>query len=155
MATRRAHALYRAIGIVGTSRVVTRLHPVAYRATGGRGFIGRNFGVQNVIVTITGRRSGKPREVPLYAFPDGDRWVIIGSNAGDDREPAWVGTLRVHPGATLRIGRLVRGVRAHEAEGDERDRLWARAAADYPGYELYRARTSRTIPVVVLVPVGE
>lgn len=154
MARRLPDRAYRVIGLVGTSRVVTRLHPHAYRLTGGRGPIGRNFGVQNVIVTMTGRTTGRTREVPLYAVPDGDRMVVIGSNAGDDREPAWVGNLRAEPRATLRVGREIRAVRAYEADGDERERLWALAAAAYPGYETYRARTRRRIPVVVLEPLG-
>ncbi len=153
MATRRRDALYRAIGIVGTSRVITRIHPVVYRITGGRWFVGRSFGVQNVIVTMSGRKTGKVRQVPLYAFADGPRMIVVGSRAGDDRDPAWVGNLRANPAATLRVGREVRPVRAREAEGAERDRLWALAAAGYPGYELYRGRTSRRIPVIVLEPL--
>jgi deazaflavin-dependent oxidoreductase (nitroreductase family) len=140
------------IGFVATSRLVTWIHPIVYRAIGGRWFVGRNFGVQNVIVTVTGRKTGRARDVPLYAFADGNRWVVIGSNAGGDREPAWVGNLRSNPAARLRVGREVRDVRAREAEGAERDRLWALAAAGYPGYESYRARTSRRIGVIVLEP---
>jgi deazaflavin-dependent oxidoreductase (nitroreductase family) len=143
---------YRVIGFVGTSRVVTRLHPHIYRLTGGRGPVGRNFGVQNVIVTMTGRKTGKRREIPLFAVQDGHRFIVIGSNAGDDREPAWVGNLRAEPRATLRVGRVARAVRAREAEGDERDRLWALVTSAYPGYEVYRAGTKRTIPVIVLEP---
>jgi deazaflavin-dependent oxidoreductase (nitroreductase family) len=147
--------MYRAIGAVGTSRLVTRLHPHVYRATGGRWPIGRNFGVLNVIVTMTGRRTGKLRDVPLFAFEDGPRLVVIGSNAGDDREPAWVGNLRANPHASVRVGHIVRPVRARDAEGEERDRLWALAAHGYPGYELYRQMTARHIPVVVLEPVHQ
>ena len=152
MVKRLPDGVYRVIGFVGTSRLVTRLHPHVYRLTGGRGPIGRNFGVQNVIVTITGRRTGKSRDVPLYAFADGDRYVVIGSNAGDDREPGWVGNLRAEPRARLRVGRRAWPVQAHEAEGADRDRLWALAARAYPGYEVYRARTDRAIPVIVLAP---
>jgi deazaflavin-dependent oxidoreductase (nitroreductase family) len=155
MAKRYSAGMYRLIGRVGTNRLVTRLHPHLYRATGGRWLVGRNFGVLNVIVTMTGRRSGHLREVPLYAFEDGSRLVVIGSNAGDDREPAWVGNLRAHPAASVRVGRHVRHVRAREAEGEERDRLWALAADGYPGYELYRRMTDRRIAVVVLEPAQE
>jgi deazaflavin-dependent oxidoreductase (nitroreductase family) len=145
---------YRVIGFVGTSRVVTRLHPPVYRLTGGRGPIGRNFGVQNVIVTMTGRKTGKRREVPLFGVEDGDRFIVIGSNGGGSHDPAWVGNLRSDPHATLRVGRVVRAVRAREAEGDERDWLWALAVAAYPGYETYRAGTDRRIPVLILEPAA-
>jgi deazaflavin-dependent oxidoreductase (nitroreductase family) len=155
MTKRYSSRTYRIIGVVGTSRLVTLLHPHVYRATGGRWVFGRNFGVRNVIVTMTGRVSGKVRDVPLYAFEDGPRLVVIGSNAGDDREPAWVGNLRANPDASVRVGRVVRRVQAREAEGEERDRLWAVAARAYPGYETYRARTSRAIPVIVLEPAGD
>jgi deazaflavin-dependent oxidoreductase (nitroreductase family) len=154
MARQLPDRAYRVIGFVGTSRAVTRLHPPVYRLTGGRGPIGRNFGVQNVIVTMTGRRTGRPREVPLYAIPDGDRYIVIGSNAGDDREPVWVGNLRAEPRATLRVGRRRWAVLAREAEGTERDRLWGLAAAAYPGFEVYRGMTDRPIPVIVLEPAG-
>jgi deazaflavin-dependent oxidoreductase (nitroreductase family) len=145
---------YRVIGFVGTSRVVTRLHPHIYRLTGGRGPIGRNFGVQNVIVTMTGRKTGKQRDVPLFAVHDGERFVVIGSNGGGSHDPAWVANLRSDPRATLRVGRVVRVVRAREVEGDERDRLWALATTAYPGYETYRAGTDRRIPVLVLEPAA-
>ena len=154
MARRLPDTVYRVIGLVGTSRVVTRIHPRVYRISGGRWVIGRNFGVQNVIVAMTGRRTGRLREVPLYAFSDGDRYVVIGSNAGGDREPAWVANLRADPRATLRVGRRVQPVEALEAAGQERDRLWGLAAAAYPGYEVYRRMTARHIPVIVLAPAA-
>ena len=131
------------------------MHPHVYRATGGRWFVGRNFGVLNVIVTMTGRSSGRLREVPLYAFEDGARLVVIGSNAGSDREPAWVGNLRANPSASVRVGSVVRRVHAREVEGKERDRLWELAASGYPGYELYRTMTDRHLPVIVLEPAPE
>jgi deazaflavin-dependent oxidoreductase (nitroreductase family) len=155
MVKRLPTAMYRLIGIVGTSRPVTKLHPHLYRLTGGRGPFGRNFGVLNIIVSTVGRKTGKPRDVPLYAFEDGDRLVVIGSNAGDDREPAWVGNLRATPDVHVQVGRERRAVRAREAEDEERARLWALAANGYPGYELYRTMTDRHIPVVVLEPREE
>ena len=154
MVKRLPDRAYRVIGFVGTSRPVTRLHPHVYRLTGGREPIGRNFGVQNVIVTMTGRKSGKTREIPLFAFPDGANYIVIGSNSGDDREPAWVGNLRAEPRATLRVGRRHWTVRAHEAQAAERERLWDLAATAYPGYEVYRTMTDRHIPVVVLEPAA-
>jgi deazaflavin-dependent oxidoreductase (nitroreductase family) len=78
--------------------------------------------------------------------------VVIGSNMGRDREPAWVGNLRVHPEVQVRVGRALRRMRAREVGGEERVRLWRLAAAGYPGYEHYARWTRRTIPVVVLEP---
>ena len=155
MAKHHSSGMYRLIGAVGTNRLVTRVHPHVYRATGGRWFVGRNFGVLNVIVTMTGRSSGRLREVPLYAFEDGARLVVIGSNAGSDREPAWVGNLRANPSASVRVGTVVRRMRAREVDGEERDRLWGLAAGGYPGYELYRTMTDRHLPVIVLEPAPE
>jgi len=153
MTTRHSAAFYRLMGIIAVSRPVTRLHPHLYRLTGGRWLFGRNLGVLNVIVITVGRKTGKRREIPLYAFEDGGSLVVIGSNAGGDHEPAWVGNLRAHPGAHVLVGRDQRAVAARETEGEERSRLWAIAARGYPGYELYAKRTHRHIPVIALEPV--
>ena len=106
MATRRSSALYWIIGRVGTSRIVSRLHPRVYRLTGGRGIVGRSMGMRHVVVTTVGRRSGTVREIPLYATEDGPRLLLIGSYAGRDRDPAWVGNLEANPVLGLRGIRL-------------------------------------------------
>jgi deazaflavin-dependent oxidoreductase (nitroreductase family) len=153
MTTRHSAHFYRLIGKIGTSRLVSRIHPPVYRLTGGRWLVGRNLGVLNVIVVTTGRKTGRRRDIPLYAFEDGARLVVIGSRAGDDREPAWVGNLRAHPDARVLVGREERAMRARETDGAERDRLWSLAAGGYPGYELYAQWTHRRIPVIALEPV--
>jgi deazaflavin-dependent oxidoreductase (nitroreductase family) len=152
MTTRHSERFYRLIGRIGTSRLITRLHPPVYRLTGGRWLVGRNLGVLNVVVVTTGAKSGRRREVPLFAFEDGPNLVVIGSNAGSDREPAWVGNLRARPDVRVLIGREERPVRAREAEGHERARLWALAAAGYPGYDDYARWTHRRIAVITLEP---
>jgi len=106
----------------------------------------------NVILTTIGRKSGKAREVRLYAWEDGDRLVIVGSKGGAARHPAWVHNLRVEPRATLKVGREAREVRASEATGEERDRLWELVTAAFPLYKGYQKRTSRMIPLFVLEP---
>lgn len=152
MAKRRGDAYYRFFGTLGNSRVVTRLHPVAYRLTGGRGLIGHNLGMLNVVLITTGRQSGQVREAPLLATRDGDRIVLVASKNGADREPGWVWNLRADPQAQVRVGSTVRDVRAYEAEGEERERLWGLAVEAYPGYDLYQGKTARRIPVIVLEP---
>lgn len=104
-------------------------------------------------VTTTGRRTGERRAVTLYAWPDGDRFVLVGSNGGAADAPAWVGNLRAEPRATIKVGREVRDVTAREVgAGDEYDRLWALVCDAFPLYATYQRRTSRPIALFVLEP---
>ncbi|HYM53608.1 MAG TPA: nitroreductase/quinone reductase family protein [Candidatus Dormibacteraeota bacterium] len=109
----------------------------------------------NVILTTTGRKTRLPRPVTLYGFADGERLVVVGSRGGSARDPAWANNLRADPDATVRLGKEVREVRAYEAGGDERDRLWRLVSTAFPLYETYRRRTTRTIPLFILEPVAD
>ena len=143
---------YRGIGWIGRSRLVTRLHPVLYRLTGGRGVVGRSLGLQVVVLTTTGRSSGRPRVAPLYAIPAGDAWLLVGTHGGEERLPDWVANLRAQPDATVQVGSASQPVRAREPQGDEYRALWQRAIAGYPGYAVYRSRRSTDPPLVLLEP---
>lgn len=105
-------------------------------------------------LTTTGRRSGKPREVTLYAWPDGPRLVVVGSWGGAARDPDWVGNLRAQPRATVKQGRDVSAVKASEVKATERDRLWTLVTNAFPMYASYQRKTRRVIPLFVLEPVG-
>ena len=107
-----------------------------------------------VTLTTTGRRTGQPRAVTLYAFPDGDRLVIVGSAGGDPADPAWVGNLRAEPAALVKEGKTDRAVRAREVDGPERGPLWDLVVAGFPLYATYQRRTTRTIPLFVLEETG-
>jgi deazaflavin-dependent oxidoreductase (nitroreductase family) len=145
---------YRLIGIVGRSRFVTRSHPVIYRLTGGRGPVGHVLGVQMVVLTTTGRRSGQPRDAPLFALGDGSTFLLVGTHGGEETLPDWVANLRVTREATLQVGRQRMAVSSREPQtgGEEYRTLWARAVAAYPGYAEYRARRSTDPPIVVFEP---
>jgi deazaflavin-dependent oxidoreductase (nitroreductase family) len=120
-----------------------------YLASGGR--IGHKLGRQPMLLLHTvGRKSGEPRITPLLYVPDGDRWLLVASNAGDDRPPAWWLNLRAAGEATIQVGRARHRVRAREADATERPGLWKRACDQYPNYAVYEQRTTRPIPVVVL-----
>jgi F420H(2)-dependent quinone reductase len=106
----------------------------------------------NVKLTTTGRKTGEPRRVTLYAFPDRDRLVIVGSLGGAPNDPAWAGNLRVNPEATVRVEGEPRPVRAREVDGEERDRLWGLVVAGFPMYAAYQRKTERQIPLFVLEP---
>jgi len=107
----------------------------------------------NVRLTTTGRRTGEAREVQLYGFEDGARVVIVGSRGGAAKDPDWAANLRAEPRATIRIGRDARDVRAREAAGPERDRLWTLVTGAFPLYASYQRKTDRVIPLFVLETV--
>ena len=127
-----------------------RTHRRIFRATRGR--FGKTFGGMPIaLVTTTGRRSGEPRDVTIPFVRDGERYVFVASNAGDTRDPDWVHNLRANPGATLTVGGRTVPVRGREADGEERERLWALASETNPDYLEYERRvTNRRIPVMVL-----
>ena len=133
------------------TRYLGAFHRVLYRASGGR-IGGRLWNLQVVLLTTTGRRSGRRRTVPLCSLRDGDDIVVIASYGGLEQAPAWWLTLEATPDAELQEGRQRRGVTARKAAPDERARLWAEVTARAPGYLEYERRTSREIPVVILQP---
>ena len=128
-----------------------KVHPKVYRWSGGR-LLGRMVGMEVLLLTTRGRRSGKARSTCLTSFREGEASVVIGSFLGEERDPGWVHNLRAQPDATLQRGNEIRRVRGREAEGVERERLWARLLEIQPDYREYEDRTSRVIPVVVLEP---
>ena len=130
-------------------KVVWAVHRWLYRVSGGR--IGtRMNGFEILMLTTRGRRSGEPRSVALQSLEHGSGWAVIGSFAGEDRHPSWWINLQAQPMAEVQIGPSKARVRAREADGEEREALWARFVAIEPGYDEYVERTTRVIPVVVL-----
>jgi deazaflavin-dependent oxidoreductase (nitroreductase family) len=151
MARRLPRAVNVAIGEILVSRPVTRFNRWLLRRSGGR-FGGGGLGMDVILVTTRGRRSGEPRSVPLGAVRDGATWVVIASNAGHDKMPAWAMNLRAGPAVTVEHRGVAAPYRAHEARGDEADRLWPIVIDAYGGYADYRTRTERPIALFVLEP---
>jgi deazaflavin-dependent oxidoreductase (nitroreductase family) len=124
-------------------------HVRAYRATGGeRGYHWR--GTTILLLTTTGRRSGKERTTPLIHREDGDRWVVIASKGGAPEHPSWFANLEAQPEATIQVKSERIPVRASVAQGDERLALWKAMTDVWPAYDQYQRKTDREIPVVVL-----
>jgi deazaflavin-dependent oxidoreductase (nitroreductase family) len=140
---------YVAAGELGTSRFFHPLHRAIYRWSRGR-VLGRSMGCEVILLTVSGRKTGQPRTVPIFGFAEGRTFVVVGSNAGKDRHPGWYLNLRDQPEAQLQVGGERFRVRAREATPTEREQLWPRLASQYGGYEVYRARTRREIPVLIL-----
>lgn len=135
-------------------RLMGAIHRPVYRLTGGKvgGKIGRS---PVLLLTTTGRKSGRPRTQPLLYAQAGDGYAVIASKGGADAHPLWYRNLQANPGVEVTIGRVTRPMHARDAEGEERDRLWRALADNYAGYDAYAKRTSRRIPVVVLEPVSD
>lgn len=123
--------------------------------TNGR--VGTFLGAPIGLLETVGARSGQRRRTPLLYLDDGERVILVASRGGDARHPAWYHNLRANP----RVGFLRRGGNrgsydAREADGEERERLWARVNDLYSGYQTYQGRAGgRRIPVVVLDPVRD
>lgn len=137
--------------IQAAQRAATSLHSFLYRATNGR-VGGRLAGGPVLLLTTTGRKSGRERTVPLLYLPDGQDLVVVGSNGGAATHPAWWLNLQTNPEATIEIGGRRTRVRAEKASPEEKERLWPGLVDMYSGYEDYRRRTDREIPVVILRP---
>ncbi|HEX2315153.1 MAG TPA: nitroreductase/quinone reductase family protein [Thermomonospora sp.] len=124
-----------------------------FRANGGR--VGGPFeGGRLLLLTTTGARTGRPHTVPVGYLPDeGGRRLVIASAGGAPAHPAWFHNLRAHPRVTVEDGLFTYEADAEILEGEERDRLFARAAEADPGWAEYQDRAGRVIPVVALTPV--
>lgn len=139
-----------AIGARGL-RWTGKLNVPVYRLSGGR--IGGKINQAPVLLlTTTGRKSGQKRTAPVVYLAEGDNLVVIGSNAGHSRTPAWSLNLKANPDAEVEVGREQRRMRARVAEGEERADLWRRHNEQYSGFDEYETRTDRNITVFVLEP---
>jgi deazaflavin-dependent oxidoreductase (nitroreductase family) len=133
----------------------TKVHVALYRWSGGR--LGRKVpgfsGAEMALVEHRGARSGALRTSPLMYLRDGDAIAVVASKAGQPTNPAWFHNLMANPETTVQIGAEVIPVRARQATPAERERLWERFVAAYPGYDSYRERAHpRVIPIVLLEP---
>ena len=131
-----------------TSQLDRRLH----KASRGRFSVLGRPTLPHLVLTTTGRTSGQPREAVLLYAVDGDGWVLIGSNWGQERHPAWSGNLLADPHATVTIAGSTTPVVATLADADERARLLPALLAVWPAYADYADRTDRELRVFRLAP---
>lgn len=145
------------VGAWAFSHTLHHVDLVLMRLTRGRVSIpGVLAGIPVVRLTTTGAKSGEERTVPVLALRDGDEWVVIASNWGDDRHPAWYHNLKANPEVTVTHDDRTRRYVAREVEGEEREAYWEWANDVYVGFEAYQRRAeSRQIPVVVLSPAAQ
>jgi deazaflavin-dependent oxidoreductase (nitroreductase family) len=130
---------------------MTRAHVWLFRATQGR--LGKHFaGAPCCFVVMRGRKTGKPRTIPLIYIPDGDDVILIGSQGGMDIDPVWVRNLEADPHVEIIAAGKTRRMIARRADDAEKAKRWPKAVAVYADFDQYQARTTRDIPLFVCSP---
>jgi deazaflavin-dependent oxidoreductase (nitroreductase family) len=137
------------------ARLLHHIDRPVFRLTRGRATLGSLVsGLPVVMLTTTGARTGRPRTVPLLGLPTADGLAVIGSNWGREGAPAWDRNLRADPAASIAIAPHRRRVRAVEAEGERRERIWREGLVIYPGWSQYERRAAgRRFRIYVLEEV--
>ena len=133
----------------------TRIHVALYRRSNGRlgGHLPGWPAARILLLDHVGAKSGLKRTSPLMYHEDGDLVAVVASKAGQPTHPAWFHNLKANPDTRIQIGSAVRNVRARVANDEERNRLWPKFVAFYPGYDFFqRNAKGRRIPVVILDP---
>jgi deazaflavin-dependent oxidoreductase (nitroreductase family) len=124
-----------------------------YRLSGGK-LGGRwTHGEPIMLLTYTGRKTGRRYTKPLVYMSDGDTLVTVASKAGVSKHPLWYLNLQANPECEVEIGRERRRMRARVANPEERQRYWPRLVQFNPDFELYKARTTREFPILLLTPL--
>jgi deazaflavin-dependent oxidoreductase (nitroreductase family) len=136
------------------ARALHRIDQAAYRLSGGRVMLSSVIsGLPVALLTTRGAKTGIERTLPVLAIPDGHALLVVGSNYGRRRDPAWAFNLRANSAVRARIGGRERAMIARELTGAERDAAYERDLEVYPARNAYRRRAApRVIPVFRLEP---
>ncbi len=134
--------------------LIVSLTTFLYRKSGGR-LGGKMRGGDVLLLTMTGRKTGQQRTVPLIYMMDGADYVLTASIGGAPKHPGWFFNLRDNPQAVIQVKDRRFNVVAHVADQEKKRELWARLVAVLPFYEGFQRKTTRDIPMVILHPVDE
>jgi len=135
-------------------KLILKIMVFLYNVSGGR--IGGKMGkVPVLLLTTTGRKTGKQRTLPLVYIMDGSAYVITASAGGADKHPGWFFNIRSNPQATVQVKDKHIPVTAEIAGPEKKPELWARLVEEAPNFAGYQKRTRREIPMVILHPVEE
>jgi deazaflavin-dependent oxidoreductase (nitroreductase family) len=127
--------------------------PIIATFRANHGQVGGRFVASPILLLHTvGARTGQPRINPLTYLPDGDRFVVFGTDQGAPRHPDWFHNVVAQPAVQVEVGDEILAATAILAEEPERSELFARQVAALPQFGEYQEKTSRTIPVVILTP---
>lgn len=133
-------------------RWMSRGQTALYKVSKGR--VAGSFleGAPVALVTTIGRKSGEPRVVPLLFLREGNRVVLVASQAGSDKHPLWYLNLKATPAVKVQIKGEVLSLTARDATEQERAEYWPKLTAFYKGFDDYQSWTDRVIPVVICDP---
>lgn len=124
-----------------------------FRENGGK--VGGQFeGAPLLLLHSTGAKTGQERVAPVMYQAVGEGFAVFASKAGAPTNPDWYHNLLANPRTTVEVGTETVEVRARVADDDEREPIWSKLKAEYPGFGEYEQKTTRTIPVVILSPTG-
>lgn len=132
------------------SRVTSWLYRISGGRIGGRWITGEPV----MLLTTIGRKSGIRRTVPVLYLRDGEDVVVVASGVGGARQPVWYLNLETNPEAEIEIGKSKMKMTARRATEEECTALWPKLIEMYRGFEGYRSRTEREIPLVILSPAA-
>jgi deazaflavin-dependent oxidoreductase (nitroreductase family) len=107
-------------------------------------------GTTILILTTTGRRTGRSRSTPLIYREHGDHYLVVASNGGAEEPPAWLMNLQAQPMVQVQIKGEKFTARARTATPEEKPDMWRTMTEAWPDYDEYQKKTDREIPVVVL-----
>jgi deazaflavin-dependent oxidoreductase (nitroreductase family) len=125
----------------------SRLDPILYKISGGRFTSVGPQVIPQLVLTTTGRKSGKERTVQLGYTEDGDNVLVVASNFGGTNHPAWSYNLDANPQAKILLGAEKREVVASRLTDSEKAILWPKIADTIPQMKSYVKRTERNIKV--------
>lgn len=111
-------------------------------------------GMNTLLLTTRGRKSGLLRRTALIYGRDGDNYLVVASSGGSARHPQWYLNLAANPEVVVQAGAARFAARARTATPEEKPRLWAIMSAIFPTYNTYQAKTQRDIPLVILEPIS-
>src|SRR3712207_3669911 len=129
------------LGVRAIGRVISPLQRQVYRRTGGR--VTLTGGAPVLLLTTTGRRTGRERTVPLMFLRDADRLVVCNVDPGFERTAPWILDLRAQPHARVQVGRDIVEMTARGASADELDRYWPGLTQIWPAYRTFHDRGGR------------
>jgi deazaflavin-dependent oxidoreductase (nitroreductase family) len=139
---------FRAVG----PRVVPPVDRLLSRLTGGRVVLSGSL-VPSLVLETTGAKSGQRRTSPLACLPEDDgSFLVVGSNFGRERHPAWTANLTANPDAVVTYRGRTIPVRATLLAADEKAAVWPRLTAVWPNYDRYTEVSGRDLRVFRLVP---